>query len=234
MTPPTTARRSGRSAPSVTRCSTRRSRGAASMSSRTSSSSPTTPRHALELATVDILPPQRGLGEPAPPDPMEAQMRVLAERGVAFSIGVREGGHMRYLQRYRELGTDRRAASEDLPRRRRRAGPQSGCPRAADLPRRRSRGHDLPLVHDRLPWRPGGGHAAADEHARRGDGRTHPHGDRRQPAARREDLHPTSSRSSWRCRRRTSRAARWRRRRRRARCSGSPARCSDHGPVRHG
>ena len=62
------------------------------------------PEARLELATVDIFPPQLRLGEPAPPDPMEAQMRALVERGVAFSIGVREVGHMRHLQRYRELG----------------------------------------------------------------------------------------------------------------------------------
>ena len=62
------------------------------------------PEARLELATVDVFPPQVRFGEAKPPDPMVEQMRALRERGVVYSIGVREIGHMRYIRAYHELG----------------------------------------------------------------------------------------------------------------------------------
>jgi len=58
------------------------------------------PAVALELATVDILPPPY----PGTADPMLEVLQQLHRRGVSVSIGVREIGHTRYIAKYHELG----------------------------------------------------------------------------------------------------------------------------------
>ena len=58
----------------------------------------------LELATVDIFSRHSNAFDGDDPDPNLAVMSALRERGVAFSMGVREVGHMRKLQRYRDHG----------------------------------------------------------------------------------------------------------------------------------
>jgi 3-keto-5-aminohexanoate cleavage enzyme len=69
----------------------------------------------LELNTVDIMPirlrpvlDERGTlvspWDPGPSDPMVETMSELRRRGVAYSLGVRDVGDMRYLSFYRDLG----------------------------------------------------------------------------------------------------------------------------------
>jgi 3-keto-5-aminohexanoate cleavage enzyme len=73
------------------------------------------PEVGLELNTVDIMPirlrpvlDERGIlvspWDPGPSDPMIEVMTELRRRGVAYSLGVREVGDMRYLSSYRDLG----------------------------------------------------------------------------------------------------------------------------------
>jgi 3-keto-5-aminohexanoate cleavage enzyme len=56
------------------------------------------------MATVDVFSRHSNAFEGDDPDPNLAVMRALRDRGVSFSMGVREVGHLRKLQRYRELG----------------------------------------------------------------------------------------------------------------------------------
>ena len=58
----------------------------------------------LELATVDIFPPRPFAPDAGDVDPNLPVMAELRRRGVAYSLGVREIGHMRYLQLYRDRG----------------------------------------------------------------------------------------------------------------------------------
>jgi 3-keto-5-aminohexanoate cleavage enzyme len=58
----------------------------------------------LDLATVDIFSSHSSAMEGEGRDPNIDVMRALNERGVPFSIGVREIGHMRKIARYREHG----------------------------------------------------------------------------------------------------------------------------------
>jgi 3-keto-5-aminohexanoate cleavage enzyme len=58
----------------------------------------------LELATVDIFSHHPNTFEGDNPDPNLAVMAALRERGVVYSMGVREVGHVRKLRRYQELG----------------------------------------------------------------------------------------------------------------------------------
>lgn len=58
----------------------------------------------LEMATVDVFSRHSNAFEGDDPDPNLAVMRALRDRGVSFSMGVREVGHLRKLQRYRERG----------------------------------------------------------------------------------------------------------------------------------
>jgi 3-keto-5-aminohexanoate cleavage enzyme len=58
----------------------------------------------LELATVDVFSHHSNAFEGDNADPNLAVMTALRDRGVAFSMGVREVGHLRKLQRYRERG----------------------------------------------------------------------------------------------------------------------------------
>jgi 3-keto-5-aminohexanoate cleavage enzyme len=58
----------------------------------------------LELATIDIMPPKPHSPDAADLDPNPEVMAELRRRGVAYSLGVREISHMRYLQVYRDRG----------------------------------------------------------------------------------------------------------------------------------
>jgi 3-keto-5-aminohexanoate cleavage enzyme len=58
----------------------------------------------LEHATVDIFPPKPFSPDAADLDPNLAVIEALRRHGVVFSLGVRELGHMRYLQLYRDRG----------------------------------------------------------------------------------------------------------------------------------
>ena len=58
----------------------------------------------LELATVDVFSHHSNAFDGDNPDPNLAVMTALRERGVVFSMGVREVGHMRKLRRYQECG----------------------------------------------------------------------------------------------------------------------------------
>jgi 3-keto-5-aminohexanoate cleavage enzyme len=58
----------------------------------------------LELATVDIFSHHSNSFEGDNPDPNLAVMAALRERGVVYSMGVREVGHLRKLRRYQERG----------------------------------------------------------------------------------------------------------------------------------
>ena len=58
----------------------------------------------LELATVDVFSHHSNAFDGDNPDPNLAVMAALRQRGVAFSMGVREVGHLRKLRRYREHG----------------------------------------------------------------------------------------------------------------------------------
>jgi 3-keto-5-aminohexanoate cleavage enzyme len=58
----------------------------------------------LELATVDIFSHHSNAFEGDNPDPNLAVMAALRARGVVFSMGVREVGHIRKLRRYQERG----------------------------------------------------------------------------------------------------------------------------------
>jgi 3-keto-5-aminohexanoate cleavage enzyme len=58
----------------------------------------------LEHATVDIFPPRPFAPDAAEMDPNLEVMAELRRRGVVYSLGVRELGHMRYLGLYRERG----------------------------------------------------------------------------------------------------------------------------------
>ena len=58
----------------------------------------------LELATVDIFSHHSNAFEGDNPDPNLAVMAALRARGVVYSMGVREVGHLRKLRRYQERG----------------------------------------------------------------------------------------------------------------------------------
>jgi 3-keto-5-aminohexanoate cleavage enzyme len=58
----------------------------------------------LELATVDVFSHHSNAFDGDNPDPNLAVMAALRERGVVFSMGVREVGHLRKLRRYQERG----------------------------------------------------------------------------------------------------------------------------------
>jgi 3-keto-5-aminohexanoate cleavage enzyme len=58
----------------------------------------------LELATVDVFSHHSNAFDGDNPDPNLAVMAALRERGVVFSMGVREVGHLRKLRRYQEHG----------------------------------------------------------------------------------------------------------------------------------
>lgn len=58
----------------------------------------------LELATVDVFSHHSTAFDGENPDPNLAVMAALRARGVVFSMGVREVGHVRKLRRYQERG----------------------------------------------------------------------------------------------------------------------------------
>jgi 3-keto-5-aminohexanoate cleavage enzyme len=58
----------------------------------------------LEMATVDVFSHHSNAFDGDNPDPNLAVMTALRQRGVSYSMGVREVGHLRKLQRYREMG----------------------------------------------------------------------------------------------------------------------------------
>ena len=60
------------------------------------------PDEGLELATVDVF-PQGGFTR-NDSSVMVTLLRELQQRGVAYSIGVREIGHMRHIAHYRDIG----------------------------------------------------------------------------------------------------------------------------------
>jgi 3-keto-5-aminohexanoate cleavage enzyme len=57
----------------------------------------------LEWTTVDVIPGLWTEGDP-PPDALIGIMTELKRRGVLFSLGVREIGHVRHIEQYRDLG----------------------------------------------------------------------------------------------------------------------------------
>jgi 3-keto-5-aminohexanoate cleavage enzyme len=58
----------------------------------------------LEMATVDVFSHHSNAFDGDNPDPNLAVMSALRQRGVSYSMGVREVGHLRKLERYRALG----------------------------------------------------------------------------------------------------------------------------------
>ena len=58
----------------------------------------------LELATVDVFSHHSNAFDGDNPDPNLAVMSALRSRGVVYSMGVREVGHLRKLRRYQEHG----------------------------------------------------------------------------------------------------------------------------------
>jgi 3-keto-5-aminohexanoate cleavage enzyme len=58
----------------------------------------------IEMATVDVFSHHSNAFDGDNPDPNLAVMSALRQRGVSYSMGVREVGHLRKLERYRSLG----------------------------------------------------------------------------------------------------------------------------------
>ena len=137
----------------------------------------------LELATVDVFPTGGYTKDDS--SVMVALMQKLREHNVAYSLGVRDIGHMRHIARYRDMGLIGDTLILKIFWNERSVGPPPDIARIADVPRHGPVRRDRAMVQHRVRRRPRAGYVAPHQHAGGGIRRAHPHRHRREPDARR-------------------------------------------------